>query len=472
MLDAFLILLSLFGGLILGAGVVYVLSRKALQHERTAGHLESAAEQAALEERLAGREAQLAELRQVLAEKEADIVEWRGRANDLQTHLSELEVRREAEQKAAAEKIAFYEKARQNLTDAFKALSAESLKNNHESFLNLAQATFEKLQEGARGDLEKRQQAIGQLVKPLSESLGKVEEKIQVLEKTRAGAYAGLNEQIKNLMDSQVRLQAETANLVQALRTPNVRGRWGELQLERAVEFAGMVEYCDFVQQERSNGSEGEGALRPDMIVRLPNGRNIVVDAKAPLDAYLDAIREKEAGASHAEFLRKHARHIRDHITQLNSRRYWKQFSPTPEFVILFLPGEAFFSAALEQDPGLIEYGIDERVLLATPTTLIALLKAVAYGWQQEKLTRHAEQIRDLGRELYERVLTLGGHFTQLGKSLGKSVEAYNSTLRSLESRVLVTTRKFKELGSGAKTELQAIDPLDKRPLLPKGGNN
>ena len=459
-------LLTLLCGIALGAAITYHLSRQSLQRTQHACRLESAPEKAILTERLISREAQITELRQSLADTDANAKKWHERAADLQTQLSKLEVRREAEEKAATEKITFYEKARENLTNTFKALASESLKNNHQSFINLAQGSFEKLQEAARGDLEQRRQAIGQLIKPLSESLGKVEENIQLLEKNRAGAYAGLNQQIKNLMDSQVRLQAETANLVQALRTPNVRGRWGELQLERAVEFAGMVEYCDFVQQESHNGSEGTS--RPDMIVRLPNGRNLVIDAKAPLDAYLDALREKEAGATHTALLRKHARHIRDHITQLNSRGYWKQFSPTPEFVILFIPGEAFFSAALEHDPSLIEYGIDERVLLATPTTLIALLKAVAYGWQQEKLTRHAEHIRDLGRELYERVATLGSHFADLGKSLGKSVESYNRTLGSLESRVLVTTRKFKALGSGAKAKLQSLTPLDKRPVLPK----
>lgn len=463
--ESLLTIFTVISSLALGAGITYAILRRQRQRTLEQGRTEGASESTVLQERLIGRDTQLAELKQIAAQKEAEIRALQHQVTDLTSQIAEHKAHRKAEAQSAAEKTALLKKAEEKLVSVFKALSAESLKSSNQTFLELANATFEKLQEGARGDLEKRQQAIGELVKPLSESLGKVDEKIQTLEKARAGAYAGLNEQLKNLMHSQANLQTETARLVQALRTPNTRGQWGELQLKRAVEFAGMLEYCDFIQQENTNTPDGN--LRPDMVVRLPNGRNIVVDAKAPLQAYLDAIQKKES-AERVGALRKHARHIRDHITRLNSRSYWKQFEPTPEFVVLFLPGEAFFSAALEHDPGLIEFGINEKVIIATPTTLIALLKAVAYGWQQEKITEHAKQISELGRELYDRVTTLAKHFANLGKNLEKSVDAYNSTVRSIESRVLVTTRKFKQLGAGSDKEIKPLGLVEKIPLPPR----
>ena len=377
--------------------------------------------------------------------------------------LASTETELAAEKKAHAEKLQLLDENRRQTIQTFRALSAEALASNNQTFLDLAKTTLDNYQQQAKGDLENRQQSIRQMVKPLEESLQKVDGKIELLEKARTGAYARLDEQLKSLLGSQVKLETETGNLVRALRAPAVRGRWGEIQLRKVVEMAGMVNYCDFVEQETADG----GRLRPDMIVKLPNGRNIVVDSKAPLQAYLESL-ETENEAERKAHLQHHARQIRDHLQKLSTKNYWEQFQPTPEFVVLFLPGETFFSAALNQDPGLIEAGVDQKVLLATPTTLIALLRSVAYGWQQDKLTENAEQISKLGRELYDRLATLTGHFTQMGKGLERAVDSYNKGIASLDSRVLVSARKFKELGSGNSKTVEQLEPIDKAPRPPQ----
>ena len=352
-------------------------------------------------------------------------------------------------------------KAKDQLADTFKALATDVLRGNSETFIGQATQAFKTVKTEAEGDLAQRQQAIEGLIKPLNEALQRYETQIASMERARQSAYGGLDQHLKTLAQAHERLQQETGNLVKALRSPQVRGQWGEITLKRVVELAGMVEHCDFREQETVQGETGR--LRPDMIIQLPAGRQIVVDAKTVLAAYLEAV-EAQDDEVRRERLRQHATQVRARMDQLSAKAYWSQFAQAPEFVVLFLPGEQFLGAALEYDRTLIEEGFAKKVVIATPTTLIALLRAVAYGWRQEQLAENAQAISALGKDLFERMAVLAEYLSDVGASLNKSVTAYNKAVGSLEARVLPSARRFKDLGIGSEKDIPKLESLEQAP--------
>ncbi len=424
-------------GLLTGAVAVWFAYRTRQAHSATGI--------AALEQRLDRAEAE----RRALAESLATS----------QQELARVSTSLDHERRSLEEKVAVLEHARQELTTSFKALSSDALADNNQRFLELARSTLERYQTQAKDDFKGRTETVEQLVKPIRESLEKVDGQLRQVEQGRRQAYGALTEQVRLLAESQERLRGETGNLVTALRTPSVRGRWGEMQLRRVVETAGMLAHCDFEEQTTVH-ADGQ-VLRPDLVVRLPGGKNVVVDAKAPLAAYLEAVETDDPDTQTAR-LRDHARQLGDHVAKLSAKAYWEQFDASPDFVILFLPGEPMFSEALRHDPGLIEAAARQRVFIATPITLISLLRAVAYGWQQETVAEGAREVSRLGRELHDRLATMAEHLSKLGRSIDSTVQTYNNAMGSLERRVLVSARRLAEHGAVGAKELPELPRLER----------
>ena len=464
MTEAVLILI----GVAIGAAVVYrVLSSRfkmVSAKEVSEIHALHSDRLREVEGRASGAEALVAELRRHVrdAENEEGRLRTELDAERLQrietsTRLEESHKRLEDSYRNLEEQKAVFELMKKEMSDTFNALSSAALKSSSEDFLRLASEHLGKVVTDTKGKLGEHHAAIDATVKPLQELLQRYEQQIREIEESRHKSFGSLTEQIRSLSSMQERLQQETKNLVTVLRRPKVSGSWGEIGLRRVAELAGMTAYCDFYEQESVSAEAGR--LRPDMIVRLPNGREIVVDAKAPVDAYLNAL-SAQSEEDRKKGIANYISQIRNHMNSLSSKSYWDQFPQSPELVVMYLPGESFFSAALEHDPKLIEDGSLKKVVLATPTTFIALLKAVAYGWQQEQVTKSAQEINKLGKELYERFAVVLEHLARTGVAMRKAVESYNEGVRSMETRLIPSIRKFRELGVSSAKEVVAPEEI------------
>ena len=453
---------------VFGALIGWIIARRASRRDLAdAAHIHQgaiSAQQTLFAEtakRLGETQEQLQDLRQTFDTTRDNIATLREENAQLRTELAH-------HQQAIPEKMALMQKAQEQLRTSFDSLASATLRTTTDEFLKLADQKLGNIQKDALNEIGKRQQAFDELIKPIRDSLVQVDQKIGESERNRLHTTATIAALLKEIHQQQERMRGETQHLVRALRTPSVRGRWGEMQLRRVVELAGMVEYCDFDEQPSllHDGTR----QRPDLIVKMPGGRTIVVDAKVPLEAYLDA-QEARDDATRAQMMAQHARQVREHMTKLGGKNYWDSVQPAPEFVVMFLPGEAFFQSALQQDPQLIEYGVRCRVFPASPLTLIALLQVVAQGWRQERFARNAEEIQALGKELYSRVAKMTEYMDTLRTRLDSTVRAFNETVGSYETRVLVTARKFKELGATADGEIEPLQAIDSVPRILQSAN-
>jgi DNA recombination protein RmuC len=434
----YVVIFLTLAGLLLGYGIAWFVARS-----RTA----------ILKERTTVREQELASSRATIDRQTAEL-------RCLADAKAGLDATLASERRNAEEKLRLVAEASEELKAQFKVLAAAALESNNSNFLQLARATLQNYQTHAAGELAQKEQAVKNLVDPIAQSLTEMRQQIQALEQARSQAYGSLTAQVASLLDTQRVLQTETGNLVKALREPQARGRWGELQLRRVVEMAGMLDYCDFDEQKSVTNEDRR--YRPDVVVKLPGGKNIVIDSKVPLTSYLAAL-ECDDPTAHATWITDHARQLKQHIDNLAGKFYWAQFQPTPEFVVLFLPGEVFFRAALDGDAELIEYGVSRKVIVASPTTLIALLKAVAYGWNQNNLAEKAREISDAGRLLYERLCVMTRHFEDVGGRLGAAVDSYNRAVGSMQRSVFPVARKFVELDrSLAAEDLEDVQQVEK----------
>lgn len=389
--------------------------------------------------------------------------QWQGKYEELsekyitlQKDNSALSTRLEEERKLLAEKMQLLEKAEQKLSDTFKALSSDALSRNNKDFMELAKSLFDQIQARSKADMELNSKNVSELLTPIKNALSGVDTRLVELEKSRVGAYEALRQQVSDLMNTESILKNETTNLVSALKTPNIRGRWGEIQLRRVVELAGMIEHCDFQEQVTSND---DAKIRPDMVIYYPGDKQVIVDAKTPLAAYLQSL-ETQDESQRKKLLLEYVRQIKNQVTKLSNKQYWSQFRTSPEFVIMFLPGEVFLSVAIENDPSIIEFAMQKRVIITTPTILLALLQTISLGWQQQKMAEHAEQIKLMGQELYQRLSDTSRYIANIGKSLNSAVGDYNRAVGNIENRVLVTIRKFTELKASDK-EILELQPID-----------
>lgn len=446
--------ITLLVGLALGAGLGWVIS--AARTKAGAGSILRDQET-----RTAAAEARVDEVRQQLASARGDFERLREDLRQAETTRAAAETRVIETERNLIEQKILLEEAKSRLTDTFKSLAAEALAGNNAGFLILAEEKFKALKDEAAVDLEARRKAIEAIVHPLSETLSAYQQETKALEDKRLREYSTVGEQLRAVALGQATLQSETAKLVNALRSPQVRGRWGEIALRKTAELAGMTLHCDFVEQESVTTEDGR--IRPDMVVKLPAGREVVVDSKVPLGGFLEAL-EAKTDEDREVALLKHAAQVNQHVAKLASKEYWDQFEAAPEFVVLFIPNDSFLAAAAEKDPDLVESALRQKVVIATPTTFIALLRAIAYGWRQELVAESAQRICALGQELADRMGVLAEHLIKVGGAIGKAVESYNAAVASFESRVFPTARKFQALGAGGKKEIQELPAIDQKP--------